>query len=102
LIANITKKRKRGAGAGRFYAGAGPHVVAGPCEGGWAVRGGPCKGGRRERTEERGIGVWCGGDVGPWEVSRRGQGGRRSGDRTVEQGQDGGAGAGRRSGRKLR
>ena len=47
LSANITKKRKRGAGAGRFCAGAGQGRmwwlgrvrVAGPCEGDW-----PCEG----------------------------------------------------------
>lgn len=48
------------------------------------MRGGPCKGGRRERTEERGIGV---GRRGVAEMSDRGRsaGGGR---------EDGGAGTG--------
>ena len=68
--------------------GAGPHVGAGACKGDW-----PCEGGRRERGEERGIGARDGAwRRGVAEMSDRAREVSRGGDRTAEQGQDGGAG----------
>ena len=73
--------------------GAGPHVGAGACKGDW-----PSGGGRRGRGEERGIGARDGaGRRGVAEMSDRAREVSRGGDRTAEQGQDGGEGVGRRS-----
>ena len=61
---------------------------AGACKGDW-----PCEGGRRERGEERGIGARDGAwRRGVAEMSDRAREVSRGGDRTAEQGQDGGAG----------
>ena len=66
---------------------------AGACKGDW-----PCEGGRRERGEERGIGARDGAwRRGVAEMSDRAREVSRGGDRTAEQGQDGGEGVGRRS-----